>query len=149
MAKAVYPELKELFSIPQTLRKIEKRQAKIEKILASLIGKTSSSGLKVKRKGPGAPGKKGVSRTRKEAVVRAKRKTARSGKKSVNDLIASVLKGKRKPLTVSQIHDAIVSNKIYTGKSQDLKKLIAVSLYRNPKNMFERKGRGKFKLAKK
>ena len=149
MAKAVYPELKDLFSIPQTLKKIEKRQEEIEKMLAVLIDRTSSSELKPRKKGPGAPKKKGVPRKRKKGVVRAKRKAARSGKKSVIELIASVLKGKKKPLSIAEIHDAIVSQKIYTGKSQDLKKLISVSLYRNPKNIFERKGPGKFKLAKK
>lgn len=149
MAKAAYPELKDLFSIPQTLKKIENRQAEIEKMLALLIEKSSSSESKPRKKRPGPSKKKGVPAKRKKVVVRAKRKAARSGKTTVIDLIATVLKGKKKPLSIAEIHDAIVGRKLYTGKSQDLKKLISVSLYRDPKNMFERKVPGKFKLAKK
>ena len=149
MAKDLYSELKSLFSIPHTLGKIEKRQVEIEKMLDRLIRMTASSGASATSRGAALRRKKAAPkpRVRGKAPAKAKRKVARAGKKPMTQLIASVMKGKKRGLTVAEIHDTLIGKKMYTGKSTNLKNLISVTLYRNLNKLYKRVGPGKFTLA--
>lgn len=146
MTKDVYSELKDLLTIPQTLRELEKRQTEIEKKLALLIKTAGAPPVAVETRGRPA-GKKTAPKAKPKGAPRGRRNASGAGKMSMLDLIGSVLKGRKTPMSIGEIHDAIVRGNLYTGKSTNLKRLVSVSLYRNPDKRFQREGRGKFKLA--
>ena len=162
MANDIYKSIRALLEIPNTVQKLERQQKEIERRINDLIETVSASGMKstaepsVPKVEVPAPKPRKKTTKRKAAKRRApKKKTAKravkrapaAGDPSISDMIESVLKGKRKPLTITEIHAGIVEKKVYTGKSQNLKKMISVVLNRKP--MFERTAPGKFRLAKK
>ena len=142
MTNPIYSEIKSLLEIPETLKKIQKQQQEIEKKLDKLM-KMASSDKKGDKK---FFLKKGTDKPSRKDSKRSSR-TPSTHRSSNQDLIASVLKGKRKPLSINEIHDIIIQNNLYKGKAKDLKRIISVTLYQNKKGVFRRVGPGKFKLT--
>jgi len=157
MTNDIYKSIRALLEIPRTVQQLERQQKEIERRLDDLIKIVSSSEAKKTTAPSSIPAVEPVPKPRKRTPKRKapKTKTARrvvkrapaAGGPSISDMIETVMKVKRKPLSIAEIHDGIVKRKMYTGKSQNLKKMISVVL--NRKAMFKRTAPGKFKLAKK
>jgi uncharacterized Zn finger protein len=88
--------------------------------------------------------------TVRKAAAKKRRVQTRNGtaQPPLSSAIVEILKTKKKPLKVNEIHDALLNEKKHKTKAKDFKAVVRIVLYKNEKGLFERVGPGAFVLAK-
>ena len=143
---------KELQNLIATKKKLDILQGKkktIEKELGSVkkqINSLEDSMIKIGKKKPAV--------RRKKVGKKAARKTARKTRRkrvvqpSLSSLIVEILKEKKRPMKVNDIHDTLLKEKKYKTVAKNFKANVRILLYKNEKGLFKKVGPGKFGLAK-
>jgi|GEM_PF-385873 len=108
-----------------------------------------------KTKAPPAAKKPATKKSANKATVReaaAKKRRARTRNRTaqppLSSVIVEILKTRKKPLRVNEIHDALLNEKKYKTKAKNFKAIVRNILYKNEKELFEKAGPGAFTLAK-
>jgi uncharacterized Zn finger protein len=120
-----------------TKKIVEERLASVNGQFESLQGSLGKTGAR----GPGRP--KGT--VKKQKVKRTKKRIAQPPLSSV---IVEILETRKKPLKVSEIHDALLNEKKYKTRAKNFKANVRIMLYKNEKELFKKVGPGAFTLAK-
>jgi len=143
--------LKSLIAAKEKLDELTRRKASLEKDLAAVCSQIQSLQQSLGRLPAGAapagtaakgPGGKGApARARPRAAGR------QTSQPSIQSLIVDLLTEKGGPLTVNQISQALLTEKMYRTTSANFKNQLRVLLYRNQKGLFHKVAEGTFALA--
>ena len=125
-----------LDSLEKKKTDLEKSLAAVNKQIDSLQGSLGKTGARGPGRPKGKPTKKKVKRTRK-----------RIAQPSLSSVIVEILKEKKKPLKVNEIHDAVLKEKGYKTKAKNFKANLRIMLYTNKKGLFKKVKPGLFGLA--
>ena len=133
-------DLNKLITAKKKLDTLNAKRAALEKELASTNKQIDSLQRSLSKLGPTPTvPKKGKKKP-------AKRKSRRRIKQpSLSSVVTEVLKPKKKPMSVNEIHDAVLS-KGYKTRAKAFKSQLRILLYKNEKKLFRKVGPGKFKL---
>jgi uncharacterized Zn finger protein len=82
------------------------------------------------------------------AKKRGARTRTRTAQPPLSAVIVEILKTRKKPLRVNEIHDALLNEKKYKTKARDFRAIVRTMLHKNENELFEKAGPGTFTLAK-
>ena len=142
-------ELQNLVAVKKKLDILQGKKKAIEKELGSVkkqINSLEISMIKIGKKKPAVRRKK----VGKKAARKPARKTRRKRvvQPSLSSLIVEILKEKKRPMKVNDIHDTLLKENKYKTVAKNFKSNVRILLYKNEKRLFRKAGPGEFGLAK-
>ena len=135
MPKDLYKELRDLFSLKNSVEKILSHQLTIEKRLSGL-----ERWIQKLHKAP--TGKTALPKKARKAGARR-----RKAQTPLTDVIIQVMREKKGPISVNELAEAIYKGKLFTSTAKNFKNNLRVILYRNKKELFKLASPGIFELA--
>jgi len=158
-------ELRQLLAVKEKLTTLEKRKAQLEKDLAKVEAriaklitgakqkkvtrkKVAKKTVKAKRRTMKKAAKKTVKKAAKKTVVKKTRKTVarkpRSGKPTVESVVADLIRKQGKPMAFQDILSVITRKKLIKTKSKNFANVLRRTL--STSKLMKRAGRGIYGL---
>ena len=142
-------ELQNLVAVKKKLDILQGKKKAIEKELGSVkkqINSLEISMIKIGKKKPAVRRKKVGKKAARKPASKTRRK--RVVQPSLSSLIVEILKEKKRPMKVNDIHDTLLKEKKYKTVAKNFKSNVRILLYKNEKRLFRKAGPGEFGLAK-
>ena len=134
--KSMIPFKVKLDTLQKNKKDLEKSLETVNQEIESLIGSTGKTARRRTGRPKGIAKKKTVKRTRKRIV-----------RPSLSSVMVELLKEKKKPLKVNEIHDAVLKEKKYITQAKNFKAQVRILLYKNDKGLFKKIKPGVFGLT--
>ena len=131
-------ELENLIASKKRLDVLEDKRKTLERELASVSRQIDSLEHSISPKMARKAARKSVKRPRRKRIRQP----------SVPSLIVEILKEKKRPMKINDIHEALLKEKNYKTRAKNFKTNVRIVLYKKERGLFKKVGPGKFTLAK-